>query len=224
MSSASFTQTRNSAISLENTTQLLLGRFSRLQHVGTTVEASAEETNLSAQIADVLAKREAVVATLNRACDADSHISTSRLQQLQRHKENLAADRSSYAKIGARIHEERNRNNLLFLVQSDISAHKQRHVSLSAENANEYILEEGRRVDSANNFAERLLQQAYETRDELLSQQAFLQNALSRIQGTILAIPGISVLISRINTRRKRDTVIMASVITVCILGLYYLS
>ncbi|OBA20955.1 V-snare-domain-containing protein [Metschnikowia bicuspidata var. bicuspidata NRRL YB-4993] len=224
MSSASFTQTRNSAISFENTTQLLLSRFSKLQQVGHSVEPDAEETGLVGQISDVLAKREDVVARLGRICDSDINISTSKLQQLQRHREILAADRSSFLKIQARINDERNRNNLLFLVQSDISAHKQRNVSLAAENANEYALDEGRRVDAANSFAERLLQQAYETRDELLSQRAFLQNALSRIQGTILTIPGINVLVSRINTRRKRDTMIMATVITLCILGLYFSS
>ncbi|KAM9897648.1 hypothetical protein OXX80_002580 [Metschnikowia pulcherrima] len=224
MSSATFTQTRNSAISLENTTQSLLGRYSKLQQVGNSVEPTADEAQLVSQILDVLQKREDVIARLNRLSDSDINISTSKLQQLQRHKEILAADRGSFSKIQARINDERNRNNLLFSVQSDISAHKQRHVSSAAENANEYILEEGRRVDSANSFAERLLQQAYETRDELIGQQNFLRNASSRIQGTISTIPGINALVSRINTRRKRDTMIMASVITICILGLYFLS
>ncbi|GEQ68688.1 hypothetical protein JCM33374_g2356 [Metschnikowia sp. JCM 33374] len=223
MSSASFTQTRNSAISLENTTQALLGRFSKLQQVGNSVEPSAEENALINQISDTLAKREEVVSKLNRTSESDINISTSKLQQLQRHKEILTADRSSFAKIQARIIEARNRNNLLFSVQSDISAHKQRNVSSAAENANEYILEEGRRVDSANSFAERLLQQAYETRDEIMSQRAFLQNASSKIQGTISTMPGINALIVRINTRRRRDTMIMATVVTLCIIGLYFL-
>lgn len=165
------------------------------------------------------------MATLKRAAESDDAISTSKLQQLQRHKEILATDRSSFLKIQGRINHERNLNNLLFLVQSDISAHKQRNVSsVDAEDASDYILDEGRRVNSANSFAERLLQQAYETRDELISQRAYLQNAQSRIQGTILTIPGINVLMSRINTRRKRDTLIMASVIAFCIIGLFLLS
>lgn len=193
-----------------------------MQLVGSSVEPSAEETALTNQVSDLLQRREETVATLNRTSDADINISTSKLQQLQRHKETLAQDRASFRKIQAKINEERNRNNLLFLVQSDISAHKQRNVSSAAENANDYILEEGRRADAANSFAERLLQLAYETRDELMNQRTMLLGALTRIQSTIQTIPGLNVLISRINTRRKRDTLILATVITLCILGLFF--
>ncbi|MGG6498071.1 UNVERIFIED_CONTAM: hypothetical protein NY603_34615, partial [Bacteroidetes bacterium 56_B9] len=76
------------------------------------------------------------------------------------------------------------------------------------DNDNDYILDEARRVDNANSFADRLLQQAFETRDELYNQRVFLQNASSRIQNTLQTIPGVNVLISRINTRRRRDTLI----------------
>lgn len=221
MSSASFTQTRNTAISLENQTQGLLGRYLKYQQ-STSVEPDAEELSLVAQISDMLVKRDEVLARLSRASDADPNILTSKLQQLQRHKEVLQGDHQLFSKMQTRIQDERNRNNLLFLVQLDILAHKQRNVSLAAENANDYILEESRRIDLANNFAERLLQLAYDTRDELISQRAYLQNAQGRITNALLSIPGINVLVSRINTRRKRDTLILGLVISFCIIGLFF--
>lgn len=197
-------------------------RYSKLQLVGNSIEANDDESSLVAQISDLLQKREEVIGNLNRISEVDATISTSKLQQLQRHREILAEHRSSFLKMQTKITDERNRNNLLFLIQSDISAHKQRNVSSAATNEDDYILDERRRVDTANSFADRLLQLAYETRDELTGQRQYLQNATSRIQGTLQSIPGINVLVSRINTRRKRDTLIMGFVIAFCIIGLFF--
>ncbi|WPK22869.1 hypothetical protein PUMCH_000089 [Australozyma saopauloensis] len=225
MSSATFSQIRNSALSLENQTDKLLAQYSKIQQVGNSVASDDAELNLVNDITQILEKREDIIARLKRSIETDSAAPASRSQQVQRHKEVLADHRSSFLKIQSKISEERNRNNLLFLIRLDLSAHKQRNVSsASGINENDYILEEGRRVEQANSFADRLLQQAYETRDELIGQQAFLQNAQSRIAGTIQQIPGINVLVSRINTRRKRDTLILASVISLCIIGLLFFS
>lgn len=225
MSSAPFSQTRNTALSLENQTGKLLAQFSKLQQLGNSADPNDAEQTLIAEITEILDKRDEVISKLRRAIDSDDITSTSRTQQVQRHKEILADHKNSFLKIQSKINEERNRNNLLYLIRLDLSAHKQRNVSSnSGISDNDYILEEGRRVEQANSFAERLLQLAYETRDELIGQQAFLQNAQGRIASTIQLIPGINVLISRINTRRKRDTLILASVIALCIFGLLFFS
>lgn len=224
MSSATFTQTRTFAQNLEKQTEQLLSRLSKIQTAGVSVEPSEEESSVTNSIVDMLEKREEVVGRLNRLLESDANISTSKLQQLQRHKEVLADHKGSFYKIQGRITEERNRNNLLFTIRSDISAHKQREISLGPDNENNYILDERARVDNANSFADRLLQQAYETRDELFSQRVQLQNAANRILGTLQSVPGINVLISKINTRRKRDTLIMGFVISLCIIGLFFLA
>lgn len=224
MSSATFSQVRSQVLKLEKQTEGLLAQYSGFQNLSNTT-ANDEEKELDSSISQVLDKREEVIQTLNRICDMESGISSSKLQQLQRHKEVLAEHRRSYSKIKSIISEERNRNNLLFLVRSDIDAHKQRSVNFSNGNAginsNDYILDERVRADNANSFAERLLQQAYSTRDELYSQRAYLTGALQRISNTVQRIPGINVLLSKINTRRKRDTLILASLIATCILLLF---
>lgn len=225
MSSATFSQIRNSALSLENQTDKLLGQYYRLQQTGSSADVNETEQALVSEISQMLERRDEIIGKLKRTIDTDEMTPASKVQQAQRHKEVLADHRSSFLKIQSKINEERNRNNLLYLIRLDLSAHKQRNVSSSnGVSDNDYILEEGRRVDQANSFAERLLQQAFETRDELIGQHAFLQNAQGRISSTIQLIPGINVLISRINTRRKRDTFILASVISFCIIGLLFFS
>lgn len=224
--SGTFSSTRSQALNLEKQTEGLLSRYSRYQNDNQTTSGE-EEVTLRHQIADILARRDEVLLKLQRISEPDiNSLSTSKLQQMQRHKEVLADHQRSFRKIESTISEERNRNNLLFSVRSDIDAHKQRSTNVGKSSdaaANDYILEEGVRVDNANSFADRLLQQAYQTRDELYSQRAYLSNAQLRIMSSVLLIPGINVLVLRINTRRRRDTFILATVIAVCILMLFFL-
>ena len=91
------------------------------------------------------------------------------------------------------------KNNLLFNVHRDINHHKQqRNID-----GNAYILEESERVNNVNSIADRLLQGAFATRDELLNQRQYLNNAQLQVLSTMQNIPGLNVLISKINTRRK---------------------
>ena len=225
MSSATFSQIRNSALLLENQTDKLLAQLSKTKQSGNAIGLDDIELAVVTEIMQILEKRDELIGKLKRTIDVDGAALPSRVQQVQRHKEVLADHRTSFLKIQSKINEERDRNNLLYLIRLDLSAHKQRNVSSTpAMSHNDYILEEGRRVEQANSFAERLLQQAFETRDELISQSNMLQNAQGRISNTIQQIPGIGVLISRINTRIKMDTIILASVISLCIFGLFFFS
>lgn len=223
MSTSTFTQTRSQALNLENQTEALLSKYAKLQKEHNSVNPSEEETDLYSTILDILDKRSDVVNKLNRITESDTNVSTSRLQQLQRHKEKLSQHQQSFHNIESYINEERNRNNLLFSVRSDLDAHRQRTLeSHNVPDANNYILDERVRVDNANSFADRLLRQAYNTRDELYNQLHYLNNAQSVMLNTMQSIPGIGTLISKINTRRKRDTFILALVISLCILFLIY--
>ncbi|KAK6464326.1 hypothetical protein DFJ63DRAFT_311624 [Scheffersomyces coipomensis] len=229
MSSSSFTQTRSQALNLEKQTETLLSKYSEFQNEQSNIiDKSNDESSLESQISSILEKRETLLSKLNRISDSMDNLSTSKLQQLTRHKEILNDHKSSYLKIKSNINDERNRNNLLFSIRSDINAHHQSENESSSAaqnqeiNANDYILDERSRVDNANSFADRLLQQAFQTRDELYQQRQYLENAQSRMLSILSSIPGINVLISQINTRRKRDTLILAGVISVCILLLFF--
>jgi Golgi SNAP receptor complex protein 1 len=219
MSSSSFTQIRGQALNLEKQTEGLLTKYSNFQNqVGSQIEDDEQFT--VNQIKDLFDKREEVLSKLNRVSETET-ISTSKLQQLTRHKEILQDHKKSYFKISLNIEEERNRSNLLSNVRSGINASKQRNDQQI--DANDYILDERVRVDNANSLADRLLNQAFQTRDDLINQRQYLQNAQQKMLSSIQSIPGINVIISKINTRRKRDTLILATVITMCIILLFFL-
>lgn len=223
MSSSTFSQTRSQALSLEKQTEQLLSKFSQFQqqqqqNQSQSLDITPEETTIRQQIEEIFQKRNAVILKLNRISEVEPNLSTSKLQQLTRHKEKLNDDNLSLTKIINNIEDERNKNNLLFNVHRDINHHKQqRNID-----GNAYILEESERVNNVNSIADRLLQGAFATRDELLNQRQYLNNAQLQVLSTMQNIPGLNVLISKINTRRKRDTLILASVIAICILFLFF--
>lgn len=223
MSSSTFTQTRSQALSLEKQTEQLLSKFSQFQqqqqqNQSQSLDITQEEITIRQQIEEIFQKRDAIILKLNRISEVEPNLSTSKLQQLTRHKEKLNDDNLSFTKIINNIEDERNKNNLLFNVHRDINHHKQQRNL----DGNAYILEESERVNNVNSIADRLLQGAFATRDELLNQRQYLNNAQLQVASTMQNIPGLNVLISKINTRRKRDTLILASVIAICILFLFF--
>lgn len=201
MSSQTFTQARSQALSLEKQTEQLLSKYSQFQ-TQHNLDSTPDEELIIQQIKDLLNRRDEVISKMNRISTMQtSNLSTSKLQQFTRHQEKLNDDKISFNNITNRIIEERNKNNLLFNVQNDINVHKQRENTNI--NGNDYILEELERINNVGNIADRLLQGAFNTRDELLNQRQYLNNAQSQILSSLQNIPGLNVLISKINSRRK---------------------
>lgn len=84
------------------------------------------------------------------------------------------------------------------------------------------MLAERQRIDNTHGMADTLLAQAYETRDEFMRQRATLVNVQRRVMTAAAHIPGLNTLISKINTRKKRDSLIIAGLLTACILFLVF--
>ncbi|CDK26379.1 unnamed protein product [Kuraishia capsulata CBS 1993] len=227
MSSASFAQTRSHALQLETQTEALLTKFSAFA-TSPSSSPTAEELACEKRVETVLNKREEVLGVLSRIAESDISLPTTKLQQLQRHKETLTEQWRDFGRIRGAIQQERNRLNLLFSVRSDIEEHRRRTEIVNGggddSNGDNYMMQERQRVDNANSFADRLLSQAYETRDELSRQRNVLSSAGSKLGGALGAIPGLNVVISKINTRKKRDTLIIAGLIVACITILWLTS
>lgn len=221
---STFTQLRNQVLQLEKQTDQWLSKLSTYEKNLLVKEDMDEEENIKTNLNNCINQRDELIDKLNRINEFEN-LSTSKLQQLSRHKETLIEHKRIFLKINNSINDVKNKNNLLFSVRSDLDNHKNRNRDNGTApeiNSNDYILDESVRVNSFNDIASNLLNSAYRTRDELMNQRNYLNGAQSRLSNTILNIPGINVLIGRINTRRRRDTVILASVIAVCIIFLFF--
>lgn len=167
-------------------------------------------------------KRKDIVASLTRILDSDDSAPATKLHQLQRHKEILSEHETEFQRIRSSIQHERNRTNLLTSVQSDIQNHRNR--SATPRDEADYMLEERSRIDNSHNLADSLISQAFETRDEFIRQRQSLVNVQRRLWAAASHFPGINTLISKVNTKKKRDSLILATLITICILLLFFLS
>ena len=76
------------------------------------------------------------------------------------------------------------------------------------------MLTERSRIDNSHNLADSLLSQAYETRDHFARQRASLSSVQRRLAQTASYIPGLNTIIAKVNTRKKRDSLILATLIT----------
>lgn len=212
--SNSFVTVRSQAISLESQTDSLLTRYSSFAQT-TSSEPLAQETQLQEKLETILNKRQDIVETLQKIADNDSDISTTKLSQLQRHRETLQENWQTFRNIRSSIQQERNRLNLLFSVKKDLQQD-------TIENRDEYIQDEYRRVENSHSVVDSLIDQAYETRDQFISQRRVLHKSGDRILQTLQHIPLINNVIAKINTRRKKNAVILASLISICILVLFF--
>lgn len=210
----SFVTVRGQAISLESQTESLLSRYSSFAQTSSS-EPTAQEKSLNTKLESLLIQRQDVLDSLTKICDETPNISASKLSQLQRHKEVLQEHWQSFRNIRSSIQQERNRLNLLFSVKKDITQQ-----SIQDEDA--YINDESRRIDESHTVVDNLISQAWDTRDQFSAQRAMLQNANDRIMRTLQRVPGINNVISKINTRRKKNAFILASLISICVLVLFF--
>lgn len=219
----SFVTVRSQAISLESQAESLLSRYSSFAQT-TSSEATGKEKNLDKLLEENLTKRQDVIESLTHICDENPNISASKLSQVQRHKEVLQENWKNFRNIRSSIQQERNRLNLLFSVKNDI-AQQQEDLEGAANldsNEDEYFQNETRRVDQSHNIIDRLISQAWETRDQFGAQSGVLRSANNRVLQTVQRIPGINQLIGKIGTRRRKNAIILAIVIVICVLILFF--
>ncbi|GMM37605.1 Gos1 protein [Saccharomycopsis crataegensis] len=225
----SFASIRTRALSLETQTVGIIASYSGFTQNISSI-ASTKEEGLESEISEILLKRENLLKKLDDIANNDANLSIVKLQQLARHKEVLLDHKRDYHRIKQQIEEARNRSNLLNSVRSDIEDHRNRSKKNNNNNSKDngideldYMNDERKRANQANSVADMLLEQAYRTRDEIMSQNSTLSNVNKRLMATITHMPGINVVIKKIGTRRRRDSIIMASVISFCIIVFFFL-
>ncbi|KAK7204655.1 snare region anchored in the vesicle membrane C-terminus-domain-containing protein [Myxozyma melibiosi] len=226
-SHASFGQLRLQARQLESQTESLFVQYSNVSQ-NPPLEPTEEETKVVKDLEKILAQREDLLASLTRIHDSEQLASATKLHHLQRHKEILIEHQKQFAHLKSTVNHERQRGNLLSRVRNDIDSFSRSPNSTSSAPVDprreaEYMLNERSRIERSDNLVDSILSQAYATREEFGRQRQVLMNVQRRVTSTASRIPGINSIISKINTRKKRDSLIIATLISLCILALFFL-
>ncbi|KAJ2499104.1 protein transport protein gos1 [Coemansia sp. RSA 1972] len=85
-----------------------------------------------------------------------------------------------------------------------------------AEVERDRMVEERGRIDQAHTDIDMVLENAFAVHGELTQQRGVIGGATSRLVDVSERIPGISMLLGRIRSRKRREKVVLAIVISAC--------
>lgn len=215
---ATWTQLRQQARSLESQTENLFHTYSQFSSQSTIPpQASSEEQDTEAKLEEIMKKRENVISQLTRLLDTEAALSSSALKQsnLSLLREKLAEHRRDLVRVRTSLSQARDRANLLSNVRGDIESYRQRN---PADEEGDYMLGERERIDNSNAMADTVLSQAYAVNESFVLQRETLASINRRITMAASQVPGLNNLIGRISAKKRRDGIIMGVFIAVCFL------
>lgn len=228
MSTSAYTQARAHVLSLSTQLSNVLARYSSFaSDVHTT--PSAEEVETKNKIQTLLSDLSAAINEMSRILDTlqTESLSSSKFQQLSRHKDELKRHRQDYQRIANQIDQERGRLNLLSNVRSDIDQYNDNangnNSNSTAGNANsdDYMLDERLSIDRSHGIVDNLINQVMETRDEIMRQRNVLSTVTNRLDRTLSSVPGLNNLINKIDARHRKEAIILVVVILICLIILW---
>lgn len=135
------------------------------------------------------------------------------LHTLQRHRNILQGYSHEFSKTKANIQACRDREDLLGSVHRDIHAYK-----TGMNRRTDLYLKENEHIRNSDRLADDVIGVALSTKENLQSQRDFLYGVSTRLSSITNRFPVLNSLIQRINIRKRRDSIILASVISICII------
>ncbi len=136
---------------------------------------------------------------------------------VKRHQEIYQDYRTNYTKLKSSFTFIKNQHDLLDSVE------RARHDPSSAALLQDRYIHEQMRIDESHRMTDMVLEQAYETRNELHRQRSSLVQSGQRLGSMVARLPLVQSLMRSIAMKRSRDTLVMAAVISFCIIFIIYL-
>lgn len=207
--SSNYNITRSQIIQLENTTKKKLATYSSKYAQYVTKKLNFKEIELDKSIETLIKERAQLLESITKSIDEDDDELRSKYLK---HKADLNKDQKELNNLRSCINQERNHLNLLITVKKDILAENNNFSSTE-----EYMNDESMRIDKQTSVMDKLIQDALNSRNQIMEQSnEILFNSNSRVNHLLQRVPGISTLLTKINTRRKKNMVIMSCLIGVC--------
>ncbi|XP_009987030.1 PREDICTED: Golgi SNAP receptor complex member 1, partial [Tauraco erythrolophus] len=136
------------------------------------------------------------------------------MHTLQRHRDILQDYTHEFHKTKANFLAIRERENLLGSVRKDIESYK----SGSGVNnrRTELFLKEHEHLRNSDRLIEETISIAMATKENMTSQRGMLKSIQSKMNTLANRFPAVNSLIQRINLRKRRDSLILGSIIGIC--------
>lgn len=208
---------------LENTLESQITNYAKLcTSVSTNYSSNGTLNNstltqsreLESKIEENLKQLSLLVDQILRLLETSSPSPTSSMiHSTNRHKEILSTYEKDFKRTQLSLRESEQRASLLSSVRSEISSFKSQQ---NRSTDDDHHLQDRDRIHSSNRMADEILNQAYETRHQFSVQRNSILGSNTRMNRVISSIPGVNSLVGMIQSRRRRDTFILALVAGSC--------
>ncbi|XP_050500109.1 Golgi SNAP receptor complex member 1 [Diabrotica virgifera virgifera] len=218
----SYEDLRKQARQLENEIDLKLVAFSKLgagiktpstAHADTIPLLSGEDTfeAMSLEIEELINK----LTQINETLSEQPVTGAAMMHTLQRHKDILADLSRDFRKTNSLRESQRQREDLLRGTDNFRSD--------GINNRRDIYLKENQHIHNSDRLVNDQISIAMETREHLTSQRQTLKRLQTRFNDISNKYPVINSLIQRINIRKRRDSIIIGLIVSLCtILMLIY--
>ncbi|XP_067927827.1 Golgi SNAP receptor complex member 1-like isoform X2 [Watersipora subatra] len=137
------------------------------------------------------------------------------LHTMQRHREILQDYTNEFRKTKANIQQHRQREDLLGGVRREMDGYRGNRKGDLYLKENEHLRNSERLIDEQINIA-------MATKENLSAQRGTFTQITKRMQEMSKRFPLINNLMTKVNLRKKRDTVILGTVISACVIFLLW--
>lgn len=138
---------------------------------------------------------------------------SAQLHTMQRHRDILQDYSHEFVKTKANIKATRDREDLMGSVHRDISDFKN-----GLNRRTDLYLKENDHIRNSDRIADETINIALATKENLSAQHRMFQSLSSRVIGVTNRFPAINNLVQKINIRKRRDTLIIGVVISICLI------
>lgn len=134
---------------------------------------------------------------------------------LQRHRDILQDCTHEFQKTKSNIQARKEREQLLSSVRKDIDAYKS---SSGLNRRTDLYLKEHEHIRNSEKLVDDQISIAVKTKDELINQRIAMKAIQTKMTTLVNRFPVINSIIQRINLRKRRDSIILAIVISICLI------
>lgn len=220
---------RKQARQLENEIDLKLVSFSKLgtgvgghgfksESMDTVPLLSGEHVfeTMALEIEQLLNKLSSLNEKMAEARATQTQAGPAVQHTLQRHREILQDYTQEFRKTQDNYRARREREDLLRSVRKDIDSFKSSSGGLNRRM--DMYLKESEHVRNSDRLIDEQISIALDTREHLVSQRHTFKKFQTRMHDLSNRFPMISSLVQRINFRKRRDSIILGLVISVCVI------
>jgi len=221
---------RRQARRLENELDLKLVSFSKLganysQACGiendktpllsTTSSEHMVET-MAVEIEQLLTKLTGTNDQLSDMTETSKLVGPAMIHTIQRHREILQDYIREFRKVRNNIHSHKEREDLLGSVRRDIDAYK--NASSINNRKSDLYLKEYEHLRNSDRLVDEAIEIAMATKENVGQQRRIFKGITTRINNLANRFPAINNLVKKVNLRKRRDSIIIAGVISFCII------